>query len=144
MSGDVYVGISVVAGCTFATTLLRVVLLKCGDIMRTCYPQVDLYVYVDDIDPGMEGDEQGVAITLGGAMRSLVTMLQHGVPFPGVEYQIPSIGVYQESTAEALGRAWRAKSFPGSLYGEKAGHGLLLRHAASGADFEETASQGCT
>eukprot|EP00973_Karenia_brevis_P046875 6504070-Karenia_brevis.AAC.1 len=51
---------SIVAGCTFATTLLRVVLLECLDMGQRLYPAVSFYVYVDDIDIGAYGDEETV------------------------------------------------------------------------------------
>eukprot|EP00972_Heterocapsa_arctica_P093292 13761919-Heterocapsa_arctica.AAC.1 len=52
MSATVRFGTSIVAGCTFATTLLSVVLLECFDLASKRYIEVSFYVYVDDIDLG--------------------------------------------------------------------------------------------
>ena len=72
-------GTSIVAGCAFATTLLRVVLLECLDMGCKLYPQVSFYVYVDDIDIGACGDEADVISDTFGATRLFVYALEHKV-----------------------------------------------------------------
>ena len=44
------VGTFIVAGCGFATSLLKLVLLDSLDAVTLNYPEVSAYAYVDDID----------------------------------------------------------------------------------------------
>eukprot|EP00973_Karenia_brevis_P079843 11079498-Karenia_brevis.AAC.1 len=71
------IGTSIVAGCSFATTILRVVLLECLDLGCKLYPQIALYVYVDDIDLGTSGDEEAVIEVIAGATRFFVLALEN-------------------------------------------------------------------
>ena len=57
---------SIVAGCGFATTLLRVVLLECLDMGFRIYRNVSFYVFVDDIDVGAIGEEDAVVEAVAG------------------------------------------------------------------------------
>ena len=77
---DVFtIGTSIVAGCTFATRILRVVLIECMDMASRWYPRVRLYVYVDDIDIEAIGDEASVRNDIIGATRCVVLALEHKV-----------------------------------------------------------------
>ena len=54
-------GTSIVAGCGFATTLLKVVLLDALDVVTSGFPEVAAYAYVDDIDLAAVGKPAEVA-----------------------------------------------------------------------------------
>ena len=58
VSDCIEIGMSIVAGCTFATTLLRVVLIECMDLGTRLYPAVSFYVYVDDIGLNVSGSRE--------------------------------------------------------------------------------------
>eukprot|EP00973_Karenia_brevis_P085485 11862009-Karenia_brevis.AAC.1 len=73
------IGTSIVAGCSFATTILRVVLIELMDIGTRLYPNVSLHVYVDDIDIGMCGTEAAVVQQTFGATRMLILGLEQKV-----------------------------------------------------------------
>eukprot|EP00973_Karenia_brevis_P045392 6287233-Karenia_brevis.AAC.1 len=68
---------SIVAGCTFATTLLRVVLIEILDAGCRLYPQIELYVYIDDIDLGVSGTAEAVVETCASATRMMVLGLEN-------------------------------------------------------------------
>ena len=73
------IGTSIVAGCTFATTILRMVLIECLDLGFRLYPNVTFYVYVDDIDLGAYGEEDEVVDAVAGATRFLVLAIENSV-----------------------------------------------------------------
>ena len=76
MSAVTVVGTSIVAGCTFATTLLRVALLQCFDIASVMFKDVSFYIYIDDIDIGASGTHLQVIKRLGKATRWLIRYLE--------------------------------------------------------------------
>ena len=72
-------GTSIVTGCSFATTLLRVVLIECLDMGSRLYPMVSFYVYVDDIDIGAYGHRDHVPANICGATRFIVLALEREI-----------------------------------------------------------------
>ena len=67
---------SIVAGCSAATTMLRVILLQSCDSFTTWSPQVRMKVVVDDISLQAIGSEGEVPPTLARAANKMVDMLQ--------------------------------------------------------------------
>ena len=51
-------GKSLVAGCGFATTLLKVYTIKVFDVMWRWYPELSLHVFVDDVDMNATADSE--------------------------------------------------------------------------------------
>ena len=78
----VSLGTSIVAGCGFATTLLKVVLIRCSDAAQLAFPEVSYFVYVDDSDFGVEGDRERIEATLPGATKSVVHYLENVLHCP--------------------------------------------------------------
>ena len=46
------------AGCVFATTLLKVYTIKLFDMMWRWYPELSLHVFVDDVDMNATADTE--------------------------------------------------------------------------------------
>ena len=51
-------GKSLIAGCGFATTLLKVYTIKLFDMMWRWYPELSLHVFVDDVDMNTTADTE--------------------------------------------------------------------------------------
>eukprot|EP00959_Pyramimonas_sp_CCMP1952_P006229 130268-Pyramimonas_sp.AAC.1 len=68
---------SIIAGCSFATTLLRVVLCDSLVYMRDRWPSVHLYVMVDVITLEAIGSARFVRQTLADAVPDACKQWQH-------------------------------------------------------------------
>ena len=79
VTAEFTIGTSIVAGCAFATTMLRVVLLECLDMGCRLYPALTFFVYVDDIDLIAAGTEDQVVERIAGATRFMVLALENKV-----------------------------------------------------------------
>ena len=68
---------TIVAGCSFATTLLRVVLLKAVDRSILAWPKAEIYVVVDDLTVAvMDPDKEEAAMCTAQCMSVLMEELE--------------------------------------------------------------------
>ena len=82
VSSVVNLGTSIVAGCGFATTLLKVVLIRCFDAAQLAFPEVSYFAYVDDSDLDIEGDPERIEGNLPGATKFVVHYLENVLHCP--------------------------------------------------------------
>ena len=82
VSREASLGTTIVAGCGFATTLLKVVLIRCFDAAQQAFPEVSYFVYVDDSDLDVEGDRERIETNLPGATRFVIHYLENVLHCP--------------------------------------------------------------
>ena len=70
------VGLSIIAGCGFATSLLRVVLLSPLDALLRCWGSLKLYVAVDDLTLAAHGRLRDIELAISKGTDSLCVELE--------------------------------------------------------------------
>ena len=105
MSEEFSLGTSIVAGCAFATTLLKVMLLTAMDLLMSSWRTVRAYLVVDDVTLAVYGRLKDVEFTIFGATRWLCDRLEAD----GFKISLTK-GVLVSSDLEAGKRtAWRLR-----------------------------------
>ncbi len=124
----VSLGTTIVAGCTFATTLLKLVLLKALDLTSAAHNLVRLKVYVDDASVQARGLGDRAAKLVAAATRDLIEELQK----PEVGLVVSTSKTHGVATNPTLGRQLAARLAASGLTTKSHTKNLGVDFAAGG------------